>query len=145
MLTLSAIISGQYCTCIWQFYIVLLESRVTLLARGGNDIGKDYIQAKHTYTCIYIYVYRSIKAQISMLKDEKRFIYVFFYISTFICIWMHVYMDAYSYIYLYMQHLGAWEVCRIRSQCTHTQEAGECYTKLTQLWCRTIQILCRRL
>ena len=47
---------------------------------------------------------------------------------------MHVYMAECSHIYA---HIGAQEVHKKPSWCIHSQEAGACYTKLTQLWCST--------
>ena len=43
---------------------------------------------------------------------------------------MHLYLALCSHIYPYMQHICAQEVCKIPSQCIHTQEAGARYTKL---------------
>ena len=54
-------------------------------------------------------------------------------------------MAAYSYIYPYIQQIGALEVCKTLSQCIYTQEAGALYTKLTQLWCSATQIAGGRL
>ena len=44
-------------------------------------------------------------------------------------------MAIYGYIYLYMQHLNAQEVCETPSQCIHIREASVHYTKLTQVRC----------
>ena len=44
-------------------------------------------------------------------------------------------MAAYGHICLYMHHFGAQEVCETSLQRIHNQEAGEHYTKLTQLQC----------
>ena len=51
---------------------------------------------------------------------------------------MHIYRAEYSHIYLYMQPECTWEVQKIHSQSIHTQESGAHYTKMTQLWCSTI-------
>ena len=48
---------------------------------------------------------------------------------------MHVYIAAYSHKYPYIHCICAQEVCKTPSQCIHTQEAGEHYTRLTQLQC----------
>ena len=57
MLMLSAVISGQCCTCIWQFCLAPLELWVTILTGGSNDVGWDQIQAKmHLYTHISVYI-----------------------------------------------------------------------------------------
>ena len=53
---------------------------------------------------------------------------------------MRVYKAKYGHIYLYMQLLGAQEVCVSSSEPIHTQEACACYTKLTQLWCSATQL-----
>ena len=90
MLTLIAIIYGQYCTCMWQFHIAPLESWVILLAGGSNDVVQDQVQAKiHLYMHIYIYMYVCM--------------YIF---ATCIYIQMHVNMAEYSHTYSCMQHLG---------------------------------------
>ena len=51
-------------------------------------------------------------------------------------------MATYNYVYPYIQHLSAWEVCKILSQRIYTQEAGAYYTKWIQLWCSATQFLC---
>ena len=57
MLTLSAVISGQCCACIWQFCVAPLESWATLFSGGSNDIEQDQMQAKmHLYTHISAYI-----------------------------------------------------------------------------------------
>ena len=56
-LTLSAVMSGQRCACIWQFRVAPLESWATLLAGGSNDVERDQMQAKmHLYTHISAYI-----------------------------------------------------------------------------------------
>ena len=57
MLMLSAVMSGQCCACIWQFCIAPLESWVTLLAGGSNDVEQGQMQAKmHPYMHISAYI-----------------------------------------------------------------------------------------
>ena len=52
----------------------------------------------------------------------------------------YIYGCIYPYMPIYMQHLGAQEVRETSLQCIHTQEAGACYTKLTQLRCNATQL-----
>ena len=64
MLTLSAVMFGQCCTCIWQFCIAPLESWATLLARGSNDVEWDQMQAK-------MHLYMHISAYIQALNNKE--------------------------------------------------------------------------
>ena len=62
-LMLSAVMSGQCCAYIWQFCIAPLESWVTLLAGGSNNVEKDQMQAK-------MHLYMHISAYIQALKHK---------------------------------------------------------------------------
>ena len=58
---------------------------------------------------------------------------------------IYVYMAEYSHIHPYMLHIYTQEVQAIASKLINSQESGVHYTKLTQLWCSTTQLLCRGL
>ena len=83
MLTLSAVISGQCCTCIWQSCIAPLELWATFLAGGSNNIERDQMQAKiHLYMYISAYI-QSLKKNNYAEKCNKMHLYMF---SSVICI-----------------------------------------------------------
>ena len=77
MLMLCTVISGQHFTCIGQFHIDQLELWVTILIGGSNDVEQDSNAGQKTPIYVYLYVYRSIYAQISMKIDSKRYTFLF--------------------------------------------------------------------
>ena len=99
MLTLSAIIPGQFCACIWQFFIAPLESWVTLLTGGSNNIGWDQSQAKpHLYKHICTYI-ESYKTQISMKTGKFWCMYICLQlVYAFKCMYTWLHIAIYTHI-----------------------------------------------
>ena len=104
MLKLNDVKSGQFCAFIWQFHVVPLDLWVTHLTDEGNNIGGDLNARQKTPIYIYIHTDRSIHAQINMLIDSKRCIYIYIqlvYKTKYMYIWFNI-VDVQQSMHLHL-------------------------------------------
>ena len=96
MLMLSAVMSSQFCACIWQFFIAPLELWAILLARGSNDVEWDQIQTKiHLYMHISSYIDAKYKNTYNQMDYDTCIYFQLVYRFIGVYIWLHIAIYAY--------------------------------------------------